>query len=173
MSQPSKNMEKAFLEAYDEYADAIFRFCMVKVSDKERALDITQDTFTRVWEYSSKGNIIDNWKPFLFRTANNLIVDYYRKKKSVSLDEMEEEVGFVPSETAGITADMQAEYTIALKKLNELDETYRDPVMLRVVEGLSPKDIAETLGISENVASVRIHRGIAKLRELANAKSNK
>jgi len=167
MLKPSDTIEKQFLEAYDEYSDAIFRFCIVKVSDREKALDLTQDTFTRVWEYSFKGNVIDNWKPFLFKTAYNLIIDHYRKKKSISLDEMEEEVGFVPSETAGITAEMYAEYNIALKKLNELDEAYRDPVMLRIVEGLSPKDIAETLGISENVVSVRIHRGIAKLREIA------
>jgi len=173
MAQPSQNTEKAFLKAYDEYADAIFRFCMVKVSDRERALDLTQDTFTRVWEYSTKGNEISNWKPFLFRTAHNLIIDYYRKKKSVSLDEMEEEVGFLPSETAGIPAEVYAEYNIALQKLNELDETYRDPVMLRVVEGLSPRDIAETLGISENVVSVRVHRGVAKLREIANENRKK
>jgi len=173
MALPSHDIERMFLQAYDEYADGIFRFCMVKVSDREKALDLMHDTFTRVWEYSVKGKEIDNWKPFLFKTAHNLIIDYYRKKKTVSLDKMEEETGFAPVDTTHTSAEVQAEYNIALRKLHQLDEQYRDPVLLRVVEGLSPKDIAETLGISENVVSVRIHRGIAKLREIANAQNKK
>ena len=54
----------------------------------------------------------------------------------------------------------------ALKLLAALDEAYRVVISMRFIDGLSPKEIAHTLGLSENVVSVRIHRGIARLKEL-------
>ena len=39
-----------FLQTYDQYADAIFRFALVKVSDRARAEDITQEVFMRFWQ---------------------------------------------------------------------------------------------------------------------------
>ena len=43
-------LQQKFLEAYDTYNDDIFRFCIVKVRNRDIALDITQDTFTKTWE---------------------------------------------------------------------------------------------------------------------------
>ena len=52
------------------------------------------------------------------------------------------------------------------KAIDELDEAYREIVLMRFVEDLPPKDIARITGLSENVVSVRIHRGVEKLRTL-------
>ena len=51
-------------------------------------------------------------------------------------------------------------------KLFEIDEKYRDVLVLRYTEGLSVQEIAEVLGERENTVSVRIHRGIQQLRKL-------
>jgi RNA polymerase sigma-70 factor (ECF subfamily) len=51
--------------------------------------------------------------------------------------------------------------------LAELDETYRPIVIMRFIDELSPKEIALVLGLSENVVSVRLNRGIKKLRARA------
>jgi len=161
--------QEDFLAAYDEYSDAIFRFCLVKVSDREKALDITQETFTRAWDYQRKGSIIESWKPFLFRTAYNLIVDSYRKKKSSSLDAMEEDINFIPPDTATLTTEMKAEFSRVIKALDSLDDGFKEPITLRFVEGLSPSEIGAIMGVSENVISVRIHRGLEKLKVLLHA----
>jgi RNA polymerase sigma-70 factor (ECF subfamily) len=101
-SMDTDEMQKDFIRAYDENADALFRQCFFKVHDREIAKDILQDTFARTWDYSTKGNTILNMRAFLYRTMNNLVVDYYRKKKAVSLDSLEED-GFNPVAPEGIS----------------------------------------------------------------------
>lgn len=169
MAKPSKTtVQEEFMAAYEEFADAIFRFCILKVSNREQALDIMQDTFTKTWEYASAGNKIENWKAFLYRAANNLVIDYYRKKKTSSLDEMEETVGFIPTADT-MSAEKEADVIRAHRKILALPEEYRSCVQLRFVDGLQPQEIADVLGLSVNVVSVRIHRGMEKLRVLMGA----
>ena len=55
---------------------------------------------------------------------------------------------------------------IVLTMVDKLDEKYREPVLLRYVDGFSPKEIANILDESTNVISVRIHRGIRLLKTL-------
>ena len=160
---------KEFLEAYDAYSDAIFRYCMIKTRDRELALDITQDAFMKTWEYMGDGKIIDNIRAFLYRVARNLIIDHSRKKKSMSLDAlMEEGIDFEGKELHNAEHAFDAEQ--AIKKIETLDEKYRDPLLLRYVEGLSVKEIAGTLNEKENTVSVRIHRGLDQVNKLFNSK---
>lgn len=159
--------QAVLLAQYDALSDAIFRYVALRISDRETALDITHDTFAKAWEYSTKGGVIENWKAFLFRTAHNRIIDHYRKKKSISLDAMTEDVGFVPhAEEYG--AEHTTEYARAVRALNLLPEEYRDILLLTYVEGMQPKDIAEIMSVTPNVISVRIHRGMEKLRDILN-----
>lgn len=157
--------QKQLIQAYDAYADAIFRHCYIRVSNREKAKDITQDTFMRTWEYIVKGNDIKNIHAFLFRVANNLIIDTYRKKKDLSLDELREQ-GFDPGvDDSKKTADAIDARSVIIT-IDKLDEKYKEVVLLRFVDEFSPKEIAKIVGESENTVSVRIHRGIAELRKI-------
>lgn len=165
MSVPSQKKE-VFNKAYDDHADALFRFCLLKVSHREHALDIVQDVFVRTWQYLKEGKEIGNVRSFLYTTASHLVIDYYRKRKTESLDALAEE-GFDVTDDAHfplLTVDSEK----ALRAVQNLEETYRDIVLMRYVGGLSPKEIAETTGLTENVVSVRIHRGLEKLRVMLN-----
>lgn len=153
-----------FLQAYDQYADAIFRHCYYRVYDREKARELSQECFMKTWEYLSQGKQVDNLRAFLYRVANNLIIDHSRKKKESSLDAMMEE-GFEPAETGPDMTTITAEANQMIALLDKLDEKYRDVVRMRYLDDLSPKEIALALGESENVVSVRIHRGIKQLRE--------
>ncbi|MBP9669542.1 MAG: RNA polymerase sigma factor [Candidatus Pacebacteria bacterium] len=165
MATPSYTAEQEqFLAAYEEYSDIIFRFCVLKVSNREIAIDLMQDTFTKTWEYVAKGERVDNWKAFLFRSANNAIIDYYRRKKSTSLDALTEDSGYVPV-SEDMDAEEAAQVAEAHRALVHLPEEFREVVSLRFVDGLQPKEIADLLGLSTNIVSVRIHRGVEKLRE--------
>lgn len=167
MSQTSNTQatEKAFLAAYDLHADSIFRFIMSKTSDKETAHDLTQDTFTRVWDYCVGGGEVAQWKPFLFRTAYNLVIDYYRKKRSISLDALEEDKGFIAPDITSLSASDEAEHARLRATLKTMDDTYRDVLLLRYVEDMPVQEIGVALELSPNIVSVRIHRGIKILRE--------
>ena len=79
-----------FMEYYEKYSDDIFRFCMVKTRNRDRSLDITQETFLKFWEYIIKGKDIENERPLLYKIANNMIIDFYRKKKAIQVEDFSE-----------------------------------------------------------------------------------
>jgi DNA-directed RNA polymerase specialized sigma24 family protein len=89
------DLENEFMQAYDNFADAIFRHCYYRVFDRERGKDLMQETFMRAWQYLNKGEKVLNMRAFLYRIANNLIIDESRKKKEQSLEQLQE-AGFDP-----------------------------------------------------------------------------
>lgn len=112
-------------------------------------------------------------RAFLFRTLRNLIIDEYRRNKPLSLDAMLEsaEGELVESLLPRDETDELEEALVrhdarrALEALQTLPDPYREALALRYVESLSPSEIAERIGESENVVFVRVHRGLKKLRE--------
>lgn len=157
--------EKELIDAYDRYADAIFRHCFFRVFNREKAKDMVQDVFIKTWEYTSRGGEVQNIRAFLYKVATNLIIDESRKKRALSLDALMEE-GF----DFGTDGREKAENIISAKEalalVEKLNTNYREVVLMRYVQDLSPKEIAEILGETENMVSVRIHRGVKKIKEL-------
>lgn len=167
--QWAADLERYFLTAYDEHSDALFRHVLIRVRDRETAKDIVQEAFSRTWLYLSEGKKIEYIRAFLYRVANNLIVDGSRKKKSTSLDALMDDDGFeVKDESTKDPTHIQATRE-AISMLENMDEIYRTVITMRFIEEMSPGEIARALGVSENVVSVRIHRGIERLQKIMNA----
>lgn len=164
--------EERFLKAFDEYADALFRHAQYRLSDRERAIEIVHDTFTKVWGYLRKGHEIDAYKPFLYKVLNNLIIDEYRRRKEMSLDMLLSEEGVDEGSFPELNEGSIEELTFSLdaKKaselLSELPQILCEVLTFRFVDGLGPKEISALIEESENVVSVRIHRGLKALREI-------
>ncbi len=166
------DLQHSFEEAFEAYSDELFRHASIRLSDRERAMELTQETFMKVWVYAQRGTAdIRELRPFLYRTLRNLIIDEYRKHKATSLEAMAEraqmdvEDFMTPDESNTLEAAVgRHEGVRALKALQELPEPYREAVTLRYVDGLSPQEIAKLIDESENVASVRVHRGLKKLK---------
>jgi RNA polymerase sigma-70 factor (ECF subfamily) len=156
--------EPHFLQAYEEYADAIFRYCLFRVYDRELARDLTQETFMRAWRRQSEGEHIKNIRAFLYTVARNLIIDHSRRARPQSLDVMMEQGGDVGVDGREQTVD-KIDVSLVLDVLEGCDEQSRDVVILRYVEGWRVKDIAKELGISQTAASVRLHRALRMLRK--------
>jgi RNA polymerase sigma-70 factor, ECF subfamily len=150
--------------AYDQYADELYRSCLFKVSDPERAQDFVQDVFSRYWQTIRKGTHVEYPRALLFTIARNRITDWYRKRKDESLDMLQEE----GIEFAGLTStdvSKVAEYREILEAIQELDPTSRESVLLRFTEGWTPAEIAELNGETANAVSVRLNRAIKKLQD--------
>lgn len=166
--------EEEYLKAFDEHSDALFRHARMRVSNRDKATDLVQDTFIKTWNYIEGGGTVQHWKSFLYRVLNNLIIDEYRGTKEESLDALMEEtpVSENPLLTSGGREEeedrLNTEFLLARIRSHfpELPEAYRTALTLRYVDGLSPKEIATVLDLSENVVSVRIHRAVARLKEL-------
>ncbi len=165
-----KELEEKLLEAYNMYSDEIFRFGLFKLSNREKAKDILQETFMKTWLYISKGGQIDNMRAFLYKTASNNVIDEYRKQDRVdnkleSLEDMSES-GFDPGfdEVESLIDNMDGER--AMELIKQLPKIYSEVLFLRYSGSQSVPEIAEILNQSENVISVRINRGLNKLKEI-------
>jgi len=162
----AKDFEETFRKAYEEHMDAIFRHCYFRVFDRERALELTQDTFMKTWKYLSEKGKIDNIRAFLYKTATNLVIDHARKQKLRKHDSLEslKEIGFEPvNKSAG--ADIETDARLVVAAIDKLKSIYRDVMYLKYVGGFGPKEISQRLGLSENAVSVRLHRGLKQLKK--------
>lgn len=166
--------EKAYLEAFEKFSDPLFRHAFFRLSNRDRALELTQETFLKAWDYVQGGGEVQQYKSFLYRILNNLIIDEYRKSKQSSLDEMlESDTGELErrmSEGSVREAEEHIDHETLISQIRaripELPDAYREAVTMRYIDGFTPKEIAGMLGVTENVVSVRLHRGVLKLRAL-------
>ncbi|MEK9154406.1 MAG: RNA polymerase sigma factor [Patescibacteria group bacterium] len=169
-----KDMEQLFRDAFERHADELFRHASFRLSDRDRALELTQECFLKAWQYVQRGEEVREMRPFLFRTLRNLIIDEYRKAKSFSLDSMVEN-----DEGETIESDLLRDDTDALESainrfdgrraiaaIQHLPDLYRETIAMRYVDGLALSEIADLAEESENVVSVRLYRGLKKLRTL-------
>lgn len=162
------DLKITFKEAYDEHSDSLFRFAFYKLSDREKAKDVVQDTFVKVWEYmASDGAEIGNIKALLYRIATNAIIDNYRKKKELSLDSLVED-GFDPNDHRNSSTTMidESEAEMVIKAIHDLEDEDRALMLMRYIDGLSVKEISIATGQRENTVSVRIHRAIKSLKDV-------
>src|SRR3989344_5545282 len=172
----TSQVENLFKEIYDRESDAVFRFCLMRTSDRELALDFTQDTFMRFWCALQGDKKIKNSRTFLFTIARNIVIDWYRKKKSLSLEALMEATADGKSSFNAIArenVETEAEAKYLIRKIELLDEPYQHAVYLRCVEELKPREIAQILGESANVISVRISRGLEQFRNLLHIENGK
>jgi RNA polymerase sigma-70 factor (ECF subfamily) len=160
-----KVTENEFLKAYEDYADAIYRHCFFRVFSKPLAEELTQETFMKTWQYLEGGKEVENLRAFLYRVANNLIIDYSRKKKEERLDNILEAAPEIEPAYDGrlkIEDDEMAREVI--RTMDQLREDEKNILMMRYVEELDLKEIAEALDISVNNVSVRLNRAMKALR---------
>ena len=168
---PGESHEARFLRAFDDYADALFRHASLRLSDRERAIELVHDTFTKAWSYVREGNVIESYRPFLYKILGNLIIDEYRRRRTESLDAILEDEGMDTGRFAELSEGSLEETLLALdaqrivESMQALPQMYQEVLTLRFVDGLGPKDIATLIEESENVVSVRLNRGIKMLKE--------
>ena len=168
-----EDIQHTFTKAFELYGDELFRHASMRLSDRDRALELTQECFLRSMQYAKKGGEIRDPRPFLYKTLRNLIIDEYRKRGIVSLEKMAEDAQAVvddllpPDESNTLERAVERhEGATALEALQKLPEPYREAIVLRYIDQLSPGEIADIVGESENAVSVRIHRGLKKLRAI-------
>ena len=173
------NHEERFLAAFTEYNDALFRHATLRISDRDKAIDLVHDTFTKVWTYIRGGHDVENFRPFLYKVLNNLIIDEYRKQKEASLDALLERDGvdegsfpeLSESSVEALAATIDGKQ--AMNLIATLPDVYREVLILRFVDGLGPREMSTLIEESENVISVRIHRGLKLLRDIIETETAK
>ena len=161
--QIKKGDEQAFTVFYNMYKDKIYRFIYFKVSSEEKADDLVNDTFIKVFHYLRDGQEIENFQAFLYKTARNLVIDFYRtRRQEISLDQAQEI-------TSDIDISKQVDDRMRVENINKylsaLKPEYIKVVRLHFFDELSFKEISEITGDSEGSVRMRAHRGIKQLKK--------
>ena len=164
---------EAFAQAYDLYVDQIYRFIFFKVRTVEEAQDLTSETFLKTWQYIVDGNKVENLRALLYRIARNLVVDHYRKSRpEVALDEdipLLKDQESVVADDASEEVDLQLAKEQIQKKLVELKDEYREVIILRHIEELSIKEIAEIIEKKPGAVRITLYRAVHTLKTLIDA----
>lgn len=157
----------AFVFFYDKYVKNIYRFVLIKVSNKEVAEDLTQDIFLKIWQHLVDKKNIDNFRAFIFRIARNSVIDYYRKnnRQELPLDFLTEDLEQSPVDHSQIihkSLDLQKLW----QDLKKLKPEYQEVIYLRYVEDLSITAIAQIVEMEKSAVRVLLHRATSKLKEI-------
>ncbi|MBI2978571.1 MAG: sigma-70 family RNA polymerase sigma factor [Rhodospirillales bacterium] len=167
-----------FDQIVSRYQERIARYLTGLLGDPILAQDLSQETFIRVHgnlENLRSPEALTNW---IFRIASNLALDHLRSRRSHesrrteslnedSLDDRDGNKHFTGDEVSAESRLEQHEMAACIRGyIERLPEMLRACVMLRDLEDLPEKDVAEIIGCSLATVKVRTHRGRKKLREM-------
>lgn len=159
---------EAFAALVERHKAPLVRFLTSLSRDRDRAEEVAQDAFVRLYELSHRYQERGQFAPYLFRLASNLLRTEERKRrrraillKAFSGNGTKREA---PSPQAVCLRDELA--ARLSEALSALPLRYRSPLVLRDMEGWSYTDIARALSCGEGTVKSRIHRGREKLRRL-------
>lgn len=158
------------------YAD-VYALCRRMLADPDEAADATQEVYLRVMRSVLGFRGESAFGTWLHRVTVNVCLTALRKRSRARAagmvagstafalpgDELALAGGGDAPDDLALAADLAARSEAALASL---PEDARAVVVLRDIEGLSTKEVAELLGVSENVVKVRLHRAHARLRAL-------
>lgn len=156
----------AFSMLYERYKGPLGKYLLALVSNQEIAYELYQETFIRVWRAFKEGKSIpneigDNFDRWLFTIAKHIAIDFIRRRKFKSEPLPE----FVASSEAG-HEDRVCDREILAKALAAMSPQYRTCMLFQVHWGLTQREIAEKLGISEKTVSTNVKRGYRQFREI-------
>ncbi len=164
---------EAYEELIEAYAEMAYRVAYRILQDPQDAEDAMQEAFLTVYRRIDSFRGDAKFSTWLYRIATNAALDIVRARqrkqgKDVIWDDTEEEGAPLPDKIHPLPEEvLMRQETIALleRGLESLSPKLRAALVLYEIEGLSMKDVAEALGISESAAKVRVHRARLLLQE--------
>ena len=156
------------------YQNDIFRFCVHYLKDVERAKELTQETFIRVYTASSRFDPARKFKPWVLCIARNLCLNEIKRKRTVPMESLEayaetrqrdsKEVLRTAGESPDEAAMSRERRQLLEKALETLKDEAREIVLLRFFQRKSAREIAEIVGSTEGAVRTKLHRILMSLR---------
>lgn len=145
--------------------DRIFRTALRITLNRQEAEDLTQDTLVRVWNKREELVGVENLEAFCIAVCRNMALDREAKKENLNVSL---EPGRTDAFDTARTPEEQLEYDDRLQRVHELfnalPERLRTALQLRDVEGMSYREAALAMGVSEDVFKVTLHRARTALK---------
>ena len=170
---------EAFEILLNRYKQRIYSFIYSKIKDRELADDVFQDTFIKVIKTLKKGTYTDGGRflSWVMRIAHNLIVDHYRRKKRMPINDAHDKDYDVffnisdPSQSIEtLLIDTQIKEDLNTLML-ELPANQLEVLRMRLYQDMSFKEIAKRTNVSINTSLGRMRYGLINLRKLIDEKN--
>lgn len=175
MARLASGDTKALETLMSRYQQDIFRFCMHYLKEAERAKDLSQETFLRVYTASERFDPSRRFRPWMLCIARNLCLNEIKRKKIVPMQSLEEYTNPArdrPGESLASNRETPDEHVMVAERrewlasaLQNLPEKTRELIVLRYYERMSAREIAEVVESTEGAIRTKLHRIMAKLRE--------
>lgn len=161
--------KRQFIKFYDQYAPRIYRFIYLKVNSHPDSEDLTSEAFLKFWQNTAnKQEKIDNPSALVYRIANNLVTDFYRKKSrselivdptdDIHLNKITDQTDL--SKKMILKADMAK----VRKALSQLKGDYQNIIIWHYLDDFSTKEIAQIMEKPESSIRVLVHRALKALK---------
>ena len=148
---------KEYNQSVEDYSDSVYRFIRANLKDEDRANDIVQDSYEKLWR-----NVTDIEYPvvrsWLFSTAYHRMIDIIRKENRIVALEESDDIDFISESQY---SDLNEILHLALERLPEIQKSL---ILLRDYEGYSYREIGEITGLNEAQVKINIYRGRVALK---------
>ncbi len=169
--------EQAFSQLVSIYEDSVFNMAMYITKNREDALDVSQEVFLKLWRTLGSFRGDCSIKSYLMKLTKNAALDLkrrnsYRQTVSLTVENEEGESAQVDLPDTSEEANPQAAYLRRERiekvrsAISELDEEYRQVIVMREMNGMSYREISDALGINEGTVKSRINRARAALKKI-------
>jgi RNA polymerase sigma-70 factor (ECF subfamily) len=158
LARVAEGDHEAFTQIMGEHEDRVFSVCLRIMSDREMALDATQETFLTAFRKASQFKGKSTFGTWVYRIAVNTCYDILRKQKRRPSEPMPEYLdpadhgAMEEVEAAGLRPEIQA-------ALAAIPPEFRSAIVLADMEGMSLPDTAEVLGVPVGTVKSRVFRG--------------
>lgn len=150
--------EEAYNHCVELHADNLYRFILKNIKDEDKASDIVQDAYEKMWRYKD-GVGPDKAKSYLFTTAYHVLVDTVKKdQRQVPFELHTPKDYYTDSQYSDLNE-------ILHRALDQLPPDQKMVLMLRDYEGYSYEEIEKITGLSESQVKVYIYRARVFLKK--------
>lgn len=160
--------EKAFEQLYNLYSLRLYRFLLKLIKDEEIAQDLLQDVFIKIWEKREMLDPAKSFRPYLFRIAENNVIDFFRKAACDKKLEMKLAAACTEMYSHIEEAIYSKENSVILDQaVKQLPPQCQLVFTLCKLEGKSYKEVSQILGISVATISNHLQKASQSIRQKA------
>lgn len=151
-----KGETKAQKALFDKFAPKMMTVCLRYVSDYERAEDVLQDGFIKVFKNLEKFKHEGSFEGWIRRTMINTSLDHLRKGKNAPIDTDISEAEYLAGDSENSLSQLRVEEIMAL--IQKMPTGYRTVFNLFAIEGYSHQEIADELGVTESTSKTQYRK---------------
>lgn len=170
-----RDLDRKLRALIEDHATSAYTLAFSILRDSGLAEDVVQETMIRAWQNRSQFRGEASIKTWVLRIARNAAIDQLRRQRDQAVDPQEFHTAPATASSRydpeNIVEELDATTSLRVA-LDRLDDLTRSMIVLREIEGLSYKEIADALDVSLSNVKTRISRGRAKLQEVLYAQGN-